>query len=163
MQELISSQEVTISINPQDKLPTVTAERCSNVHLHYYEPRALGAIYTVKCSNIFVHLQPPYPTELSLQLPAPDESNDQFVSTYKPQGKQMIVEKVIRGTYEMNVFKHYWILKIVLQIASEGGGYVTTEEQLKRAKLLEKQSKDLNYANINFCVDCSLSLSLSLF
>jgi hypothetical protein len=94
---LISSQEVTISINPQDKLPTVTAERCNNVHLHYYEPRALGAIYTVKCSNIFVHLQPPYPTELPLQLPPPDESNDQFMSTYKPQGKQMTSVKVIRG------------------------------------------------------------------
>ena len=97
MQELISSQEVTITINPQDKLPTVTAEGCNNVHLYYYEPRALGAIYTVKCSNVFVHLQPPYPTELPLQLPPPDESNDQFVSTYKPQGKQMMAVKVLRG------------------------------------------------------------------
>lgn len=141
IQELITSQEVTVSINPQDKLPTVTAERCDNVHLYYYEPRALGAIYTVKCSNVFVHLQPPYPTELPLQLPPPDESNDQFVSTYKPQGKQMASVKVIRGIKHFcEIFVLY--LKILL-LTAEGGGYVTTEEELKRAKLLEKQSKQI--------------------
>ena len=96
-QELISCKDVTISVNPQDKLPTVTAERCENIHLYYYEPTALGSVYTVKCTNIFVHLQPPYPTEMPLDIPLPEASNDQFVSTYKPQGKKMVAAKVIRG------------------------------------------------------------------
>lgn len=108
-QELISCKDVTISINPQDKLPTVTTERCENVHLYYYDPRALGSVYTVKCTNIFVHLQPPYPSEMPLEIPAPEASNDQFVSTYKPQGKKMATARVIRGTsisanVKINVF-----------------------------------------------------------
>lgn len=88
---------MTISVNPQDKLPTVTAERCENVHLYFYEPQALGSVYTVKCRDIFVHLQPPYPNEMVLNLPPPEDSLDQLVSVYKPQEKKMVTTKVLRG------------------------------------------------------------------
>lgn len=131
---------MTVSINPQDKLPTVTAERCENVHIYYYDPRALGSIYTVKCSNVYVHLQPPYPSEMPLQLPAPDESNDQFVSTYKPQGKHMATVKVLRGIKCFCLICFFVKAKFNLQLL-EGGGYVTTEEELKKAQLREKHSK----------------------
>lgn len=93
LQEIISSKDVTISINPQDKLPTVSADGCQNVHLYFYDPRALGSIYTVSCSNVVVHLQPPYKEEMVLDLPA--DSTEQFVSTLQ-RGK-MVTEMVIRG------------------------------------------------------------------
>ena len=152
---------MTVSINPQDRLPTVTAERCNNVHLYYYEPRALGAVYTVKCSNIFVHLQPPYPTELPLQLPPPDESNDQFMSTYKPQGKQMVSVKVIRG--RKWILRSYKILKVSLLLQREGA-----MSQLKRnwnelnylRKKVSKVYWSTWFIDIKFCA-CALPLSLS--
>lgn len=92
---MISSKDVTISINPQDALPTVSTERCENIHLYFYEPQAMKSIYTAKCTNIVVHLQPPRKAEHVLEIPAPEESNDQFVSEFR-YGK-IVTEKVIRG------------------------------------------------------------------
>ena len=85
--------DVTISINPQDKLPTVSADGCQNIRLYYYDPRAIGSIYTVNCSNVIVHLQPPHKQEHVLDLPT--DSMDQFVSSLHQE--KMVTEKVVRG------------------------------------------------------------------
>ena len=93
LQELISSKDVTISINPQDALPTVSIENCEGIHLHYYEPRAIGGIYTVECRVIVVHLQPPHQPESVLDLPEDDIG--QYVSMLK--GGKMVTVQAIRG------------------------------------------------------------------
>lgn len=92
-QELITSKDITISINPQDALPTVSIEDCEDVHLHYYEPRAIGGIYTVKCRNIVVHLQPPHQPEQVLDLP--EDNLGQYVSMLR--GGKMATVQAIRG------------------------------------------------------------------
>ena len=93
-QELIDSHDVTIVISPQHALPTVSAERCRALHLHYHTPQAFGSIYTVQCSDITVHFKPPHREENTLELP---EGNEQFIS-YLDESK-IVTEKVIRGIY----------------------------------------------------------------
>lgn len=90
---MIDCKSVTVSINPQDKLPTVSVERSNNVHFNYYEPQAFGSIFTVSCSDIFVHFQPPHREEYKLDLPS-DEVG-QYISELKDT--EMIISKVIRG------------------------------------------------------------------
>ena len=95
-QEIIGSQGVTISINPQDKLPTVSIECSKNIHLYYYEPHAFGSVFTVDCSDVMVHFQPPHVDEYRLELP-PDDKLNQFVSELR--GSRMSVAQVIRGMF----------------------------------------------------------------
>ena len=90
---MIDCQSITISINPQDQLPTVSAERSRDLHLYYYDPRAFGSVYTVDCSDVCVHFQPPYREEYQLELP--DDREGQYVTEMR--GSKMIVSKVIRG------------------------------------------------------------------
>ena len=97
---MISSKNVTIFINPQDRLPTISADGCTNVHLHLYEPRAIGSIYTVNCSNIVVHFQPPHKLEYVLEIP--EDSEGQYV--YEFRGGKMTVDKVIRGLSLLSYF-----------------------------------------------------------
>lgn len=85
---------MTISINPQGQLPTVSAERSKDIHLFYYEPQAFGSVFTVDCTNMFVHFQPPHREEYRLELP-PEDRLGQYVSELRDS--EMIVSKVIRG------------------------------------------------------------------
>lgn len=94
-QELIDCQNVSIFINPRDTLPTVSAERCHSLHLYYVEPKALGSVYTVQCSEVIVHFKPPNKEEYLLEPPSGGTGNDQFVSSLS--GEEMVTEKVIRG------------------------------------------------------------------
>ncbi len=93
MQEMIDCTSVTISINPQDPLPTVSAERSSDIHVYYYDPRAFGSLFTVDCTNVFIHFQPPHREEYKLDLPS--EKLDQFVTEMRDS--KIIISKVIRG------------------------------------------------------------------
>ena len=54
----------------------------------------MGNIYTVKCSNVQVHLDPPFEQVLSLDLPSKEEIW-QFVSEYA--GGKMVTNMVVRG------------------------------------------------------------------
>lgn len=110
--ELINSSEVTVSINPQDQLPTVSVDHCHNVHFYFYEPRAFGSIYTAQCSDVVVHLQPPYPRETTLDIP---EGEYQYVSSF--QAGKMVTELVIR----------------------EGAGYATTVKKKERDDRRQKE------------------------
>lgn len=92
MQEMIDCEDVTISINPQEPLPTLSAERCNNTHLYFYEPTAMGSIYTVQCSNLFVYFKPPHPERSQVEL---NDDNKQNVTKYS-DGKLNTVE-VVRG------------------------------------------------------------------
>ena len=104
---------MTISINPQDKLPTVSIERSKNIHLYYYEPHAFGSVFTVDCSDVMVHFQPPHVDEYKLELP-PDDKLNQFVAELR--GSRMSVAQVIRGmfVYICHVYVHfmYYVLAI---------------------------------------------------
>ncbi|XP_064391311.1 uncharacterized protein LOC135339116 isoform X1 [Halichondria panicea] len=113
MQEMIDCTSVTISINPQDPLPTVSAERSSDIHVYYYDPRAFGSLFTVDCTNVFIHFQPPHREEYKLDLPS--EKLDQFVTEMRDS--KMIISKVIR----------------------EGCGHATTVEKHKIAMKKEEQ------------------------
>ena len=86
---------MSIFINPRDALPTVSAERCHTLHLHCIQPKSLGSVYTVQCSDITVHFKPPHKEEYILELPSGGTGNDQFVSSLS--GEEMVTEKVIRG------------------------------------------------------------------
>ena len=92
---MIDCQNVSVFISPHDSLPTLSAERCQTLHLHYNQPSALGAVYTVHCSDITVHFQPPHKEEYVLELPGGGDDSDQFVSRLSGEG--MVTEKVIRG------------------------------------------------------------------
>ena len=81
-------------MNPQEPLPTVSAERCRDIHLHFYEPSAMGSIYTVQCSKLFVHLQPPHTETSQLELKGTDDTK-QYVTRYA-DGRLSTVE-VVRG------------------------------------------------------------------
>ncbi len=104
MQEMIDCTSVTISINPQDPLPTVSAERSSDIHVYYYDPRAFGSLFTVDCTNVFIHFQPPHREEYKLDLPS--EKLDQYVTEMR--NSKMIVSKVIRG--ELLIARNYYAL-----------------------------------------------------
>ncbi len=94
VQEIIYSTSVTVSINPQDQLlPTVCIERSSNIHLHYCKPTVFGSVFTVDCSDVSVHFQPPHKEEYQLELPS--DPVGQYVSELKKT--EMIISKVIRG------------------------------------------------------------------
>ena len=92
-QEIIRSENTMISINPADPLPTVQAENCKDLHLYYYEPHAVGNIYTVCCENVVIHLQPPHPKLTVLDIPT--YSPEQFVSTLFLN--EVFTSKVLRG------------------------------------------------------------------
>ena len=93
LQELIDCKNVSIHINPRDSLPTLSAERCHTLHLHYIRPEALGSIYTVQCSDVTVHFKPPHREDNVLELPS--EENEQFVSSLSSES--VVTEKVVRG------------------------------------------------------------------
>ena len=73
----------------------MSAERCQTLHLHYIQPKALGSVYTVQCSDVTVHFKPPHKEEYVLELPGGGGGSDQFVSSLS--GEDMVTEKVIRG------------------------------------------------------------------
>lgn len=91
---MIDCKDVKISVNPQDPLPTVSAERCSDIHLHFYEPTAMGSIYTVQCSKMFVHLQAPHTETNEIVLQDTDEKR-QYVTKYTDD--KIVTSLVIRG------------------------------------------------------------------
>ena len=70
LQELINSRGVTVSIAKGHDVPTISADSCHDLHLCLYEPHGMGSIYTAKCSDVFVHFQPPYLKEQKLTLPS---------------------------------------------------------------------------------------------
>ena len=71
-QELINSRGVMVSIAKGHQVPTISADSCHNLHLHFDEPHGMGSLYTAKCSDVFVHFQPPYLKEQKLTLPSAD-------------------------------------------------------------------------------------------
>lgn len=96
MQELIDCKNVSIFINPQDSLPTVSADRCNTLHLHCIQPKSLGSVYTVQCSDVTVHFKPPHREMYVLDIPICGVTgNEQYVSSLS--GENMVTEKVIRG------------------------------------------------------------------
>ena len=118
MFEMINCSGVEVDINPQDKLPTITADNCENITIKCHQPQAIGTFYTVKCSNVEVCLDPPYKETIKLDLPGP-EVEGQYLSEYVA-GK-MTTELVIR----------------------EGVGYPTTasrkEKEDAKQELIRKQ------------------------
>ena len=40
-QEMIKCDNVTITIRPQDSLPSISADRCSNIHLNLNSPKGV--------------------------------------------------------------------------------------------------------------------------
>lgn len=91
---MIDCRDVQISINPQEPLPTVSAERCSDIHFHFYEPTAMGSIYTVQCSKMVVYFQPPHTETNELVLQATDDTR-QYVTKYRDD--KLVTSVVIRG------------------------------------------------------------------
>ena len=43
LQELIKCDDVTVTIRPQDSLPSVSVDRCSNVHLNLNSPKGVSS------------------------------------------------------------------------------------------------------------------------
>ena len=130
-----------MSVNPQDQLPTVSADHCHNIHFHFYEPRAFGSIYTAQCSDVVVHLQPPYPRETTLDTPADGEY--QYVSSF--QAGKMITELVVRGRSGILalVIAQGVLLTLPLNefnsLLAEGAGYATTAAKKELAERREKE------------------------
>ena len=94
---------MSIFINPGNSLPTVSAERCQGLHLHYTKPETLHSVYTVQCKDVTVHFEPPHRREYVLELPETSEQeNEQFVSSLN--GENMVTEKVIRGEEKLTVW-----------------------------------------------------------
>jgi len=89
---MLDSKEVTISVNPQEPLPTVSVERCDGVYLHFYEPSAMGSVYTLRCSKVLVNLQPPHPESSEIVV----EDNEKQHVTKFADGK-LSTSVVIRG------------------------------------------------------------------
>lgn len=91
-QEFVDSRRVTLKVNPQEPLPTLTAERCHDFQLHFYEPSAMESIYTVYCSGFKVFFQEPHQKVNTLELPTDD---CQYVSRYVD--KEFKTSRVLRG------------------------------------------------------------------
>ena len=119
-------------MNPQEPLPTITAERCSGIHFYFYEPTAMGSIFTVQCEEVFVHLQPPHPETSQLDLKDTDEKK-QYVTKYA-NGK-LVTEMVVRGESVVSPggVDGVW--------CAEEGGYTTTEAELAKERKKEQESE----------------------
>ena len=114
----------------------------------------MGNIYTVKCSNVQVHLDPPFEQVLPLDLPSKEEIW-QFVSEYK-EGK-MVTNMVVRGEPQHLLGGEGKRMKVdnglgqgtCLQspcLLIEGAGYPTTAEKKEQAdkKQEMRKSQDLH-------------------
>ncbi len=91
-QEFVDCRRVTLKVNPQEPLPTLTAERCHDFQLYFYEPTAMESIYTVYCSGFKVFFQEPHQKENSLDVPTDDF---QYVTKY--HDKKFKTSRVLRG------------------------------------------------------------------
>jgi len=79
-------------VNPQEPLPTLTAERCHDFQLYFYEPKAMESIYTIYCSGFKVYFQEPHQRENVLDLATDDY---QYVTKFV-KGKLKAM-RVLRG------------------------------------------------------------------
>lgn len=102
---MIDCDDVTLTINPQEPLPTLSAERCKNLQLYFYEPSAMGSIYTIKCPKIFIHFQPPHTERNEVVL-----KTDGFQYVTKYVEGQFTTALVVRGVYySSESFSHFQI------------------------------------------------------
>ena len=85
---------MTVSIAKGHEVPTISADSCHDVHLHFHEPQGMGSLYTAKCSNVFIHFQPPNLEEQKLALPSADVDS-QYI-TRCSEGKVVSV-MAVRG------------------------------------------------------------------
>ena len=90
---MIDCDEVTLVVKPPHSLPTLSAERCQNVHLYFHEPEMVGSIYTVQCPKLLVYFQPPHAEKTEVALESDD--NNQYVTKYVDS--QFSTSKVVRG------------------------------------------------------------------
>lgn len=79
-------------MDPSTTLPTLTAERCDNVHLYYNQPSALGSIYTVKCPKLWIYFQPPHKEKTEVELKT---DKNQYLTKFVDN--EFETEMVIRG------------------------------------------------------------------
>lgn len=90
---MFDCDRITIVVTPQAvSLPTISAERSKLLDFHFSEPGAMGSIYTIQCSQVSVHFQPPHAEKT--ELPQGEEGR-QSVTRY--QNNQLTSEFVIRG------------------------------------------------------------------
>eukprot|EP00731_Ephydatia_muelleri_P016643 Em0009g1067a len=112
--ELIGCKGVAVSTKVQ--LPTISVDGCEDLQLTFREPRAVGAVYTVRSKGVTVRvISPEQKFELKLPTPEEDGQGFQYVSTIS--GGTAVTELCIR----------------------EGAGYLTTEKKLKEALAREKE------------------------
>jgi hypothetical protein len=107
MLEIIHSNGITVDINPQFELPTVSIDLSANVCLKYHLPEMIGHVYATSSSDVRVCLDPPHKETHPLDLPNTDDGS-QYVAEYK--NDKMQVDKVVR----------------------EGAGYPTTAEKKEK-------------------------------
>ncbi len=127
-------------MDPKEPLPTISAERCKELHLYLYKPSAMGAIYTIECQGMVIHFQPPHVEENEVTLP-----NDKFQHVTKYKGDKLTTVLVIRGEGEREREREREGVKWVSYpcVYSEAGGYATTEQELKESEEREMEGKML--------------------
>ncbi|XP_011406188.1 PREDICTED: uncharacterized protein LOC100633014 [Amphimedon queenslandica] len=115
--EVIQCSNTTLTVAKETKVPTITIDRSSCIHLHLHEPNVMSIIHTVGVLDVFVHFEPPFMTEQKVDHP-PQEDGE--FMTRCSVGKLM-TEKCIR----------------------EGGGYLTTvrEKEIADKKVAEFEKK----------------------
>ena len=79
-------------------MPTLCAENCKDLHFYFYDPDGIGSIYTIKCSKVFVYLQPPRTEKNELELP---EDDNQYVTKFRDE--KFVTKLVVRGQYDVIV------------------------------------------------------------
>ena len=94
-QEFIDSEDITVHVNPDYPLPTLSADRTKDLHLYYNEPGEFNTIRTLQCSRVFMYFKPPHPEKTELVLET--ESHDRYLSKYE-DGK-FVSERKKRGQW----------------------------------------------------------------